>query len=561
MKKTVILFLIMTILSVSVCATGKVEVSIFDNNRKATVSGQVDKATSSRIIVNITSEDRTSLDNSEAAASLIYSNDLKTDANGNFNVTINMPVLAETGNYFLTVTANNEIIYDKTLHYSKDSSTALARINDADNAAAVALVIKNNQAELEFFYDEVLEISTDEQYLEIAKYIYKEKERLKAENGTGYVVSDKETSVKDFRKSVILYMLSKGNVNNFDLIPMYFDELSSEQLFNWYSTDGTIAVNQATKLKWQKGIVKRLENQHFNSFEEFENAFKAALLFEVIAEPDGYENIKNILHIYINSEYIQDLKAERVINSICSQLIGKKYTGFSYDQLKKDINGLNSKKDDTSGGNNNSVNVGGIASGGIQNPSINQNIGNTSNDIFSDISNCWAKNAITELAKEKIITGNGNNMYLPDNYITREEFVALISRMLNLSAKFDAKLPFNDVNESAWYYDAVMAAYQNGVVNGKGSNLFGIGEYITRQDIVVIFNNILKRKNIETTASNVDFADYDYISEYAKDSVANIASVGVITGYEDKTFRPMQNATRAEVANMIYKFKAYIDKL
>lgn len=84
---------------------------------------------------------------------------------------------------------------------------------------------------------------------------------------------------------------------------------------------------------------------------------------------------------------------------------------------------------------------------------------------------------------------------------------------------------------------------------------FGIGENITRQDIAVIIMNVMNKKSIILPDVNekADFLDNTQIASYANDAVEKLQKAGIINGYEDNTFRPDENATRAQAAVMIYR--------
>ena len=78
--------------------------------------------------------------------------------------------------------------------------------------------------------------------------------------------------------------------------------------------------------------------------------------------------------------------------------------------------------------------------------------------------------------------------------------------------------------------------------------MFGTGRNITRQDMAVMTYNALKPKNTE---AEYEFADNDDISDYAIQSVFELAALNVINGFDDNSFRPRQTATRAQAAKII----------
>lgn len=97
----------------------------------------------------------------------------------------------------------------------------------------------------------------------------------------------------------------------------------------------------------------------------------------------------------------------------------------------------------------------------------------------------------------------------------------------------------------------IKTAYALGIVNGVSENSFGIGAYISRQDMAVM---ITRAKNIELADNTPDntFTDADTIAEYARTSVDYLQNAGVINGYDDGSFRPSGNVTRAETAKVLY---------
>ena len=115
----------------------------------------------------------------------------------------------------------------------------------------------------------------------------------------------------------------------------------------------------------------------------------------------------------------------------------------------------------------------------------------------------------------------------------------------------NSDISFSDVNTDEWYAPYIKTAYALGIVKGVSEEEFGIGIYISRQDMAVM---ITRAKNIETADNMPEntFADEDQIADYARVSVAYLKNAGVINGYDDGSFRPYGNATRAETAKILY---------
>lgn len=181
-----------------------------------------------------------------------------------------------------------------------------------------------------------------------------------------------------------------------------------------------------------------------------------------------------------------------------------------------------------------------------------------SQPLFDDIYGVtWAGEAITRLAEKGVISGTSEKKFEPNENITREQFAKLICGILGL---YDATLTsrFDDVSNNMWYASYTASIENAGIINGVGNNNFGVGQYITRQDMAVMIYNALQYKNISLTDIKNGFIDFDKISDYAKDAVSYLAGAGIINGYDNGNFAPTDNATRAESAVLIYALERRI---
>jgi len=173
---------------------------------------------------------------------------------------------------------------------------------------------------------------------------------------------------------------------------------------------------------------------------------------------------------------------------------------------------------------------------------------------YSDVAdNFWAKEYIDYLTKEKITNGKGNSMFAPDDFITREEFVKLILCAFKISTISEYTGVFEDVVKGSWYEAYAETAKAMGIVDGISETVFGTGRYITREDMAVIIMRMLKKQGkIQSSDSQAVYNDSENISSYATESVATLSAAGIINGYENNTFAPKDNLTRAQAAKVIY---------
>lgn len=192
--------------------------------------------------------------------------------------------------------------------------------------------------------------------------------------------------------------------------------------------------------------------------------------------------------------------------------------------------------------------IGGTVSSPVQTPVIDANA-SAGGLPFADIDSVpWAQEAITSLYSQGIINGKSAETFAPNDYILREEFVKLVVAMTK--AELSAEdCPFTDADAGAWYTPYVTAAYRDGIAKGRDDGTFGVGEYISRQDVAVMLSRLIADSEADNDNKFYDDAD---ISDYAKQSVYSLSAKGVING-SDGSFMPKSYATRAETACMIYR--------
>lgn len=180
-------------------------------------------------------------------------------------------------------------------------------------------------------------------------------------------------------------------------------------------------------------------------------------------------------------------------------------------------------------------------------------------NIFIDTPlNYWGFDYVYGLNYLDIINGyneNGTMNFKPDGKITRAEFIKLLvaSQHINISEAEDLELKFADVhNIPDWALPYIKAAVMHGLVNGKnidGKLYISAGDFITREELATIIGRAI---NSEARNSKI-FNDSSQISSWASVEIQKLVELGIISGYEDNTFKPRNNAARVEAAVMIYK--------
>jgi D-alanyl-D-alanine carboxypeptidase len=172
---------------------------------------------------------------------------------------------------------------------------------------------------------------------------------------------------------------------------------------------------------------------------------------------------------------------------------------------------------------------------------------------FRDINQHWAEDSITQLKTVGSLNGYIDGTFRPGNSITRAEFVTALVRMMvakNMLTIAEGTSSFTDV-PGAWSEAYVVTAVENGMVKGYQDNTFRPNQNITRQEITVILGRAFQLDGGETTGTT--FVDDNTIADWAKVWISAAVAKGVVSGYPDNTFRPGNNATRAESAALLMR--------
>lgn len=171
---------------------------------------------------------------------------------------------------------------------------------------------------------------------------------------------------------------------------------------------------------------------------------------------------------------------------------------------------------------------------------------------FQDVSQGWAKDAISVLGARGIVKGVGDGEFNPKGQVTRAEFITMLMNVLELSDE-SVTTSFSDVKQGEWYHGNIAIAQKLGIVNGKPDGSFGVHEKITREDIAVMVYKAIQLKQLKLQDREARaFKDKANIANYAKQAVETIQGAGIINGVGNDEFAPKKTANRDEAAVMIY---------
>lgn len=271
----------------------------------------------------------------------------------------------------------------------------------------------------------------------------------------------------------------------------------------------------------------------------------ASGLFKAIERAYHYTDVKSAVQAYYNAGYIT-VKPQNISESQYKDAMGAQVS--SYDGVNGlFVSSANPDLGSGgSGGGNSGVVM--TKPQVVPEPILEKTDEQSGKMTFSDMEDAkWALKQVELLYEKGIINGTGNGLYSPHKNITRAEMAKMIVALAGFEL-ITCEIPFDDVDKNSWYYPYVCTAYKNGIFNGMTENIFGVNRNITRQEQAVVLYRLLQQKNVEMTQSAEHFADGEKIGDWAREAVYSLRQNGVLSGRGGNLYCPEENVTRAEAA-------------
>ena len=124
-------------------------------------------------------------------------------------------------------------------------------------------------------------------------------------------------------------------------------------------------------------------------------------------------------------------------------------------------------------------------------------------------------------------------------------------------------MSYSDIQNDTWYTEAVRWASSTGIVKGYDDNIFRPDESITREQAAAVLKRYAEfadESNPLWNETNIlSYKDADSISEWAADSIRWAVGAGVMKGKTDETIDPKANITRAEIAQMLVNYMSAVE--
>lgn len=178
---------------------------------------------------------------------------------------------------------------------------------------------------------------------------------------------------------------------------------------------------------------------------------------------------------------------------------------------------------------------------------------------FADVNaGDWFYRDVLFSYEKGLMSGMDAAAFAPYANTTRAQIAVIFYRMEG-SPAVEGENSFTDVvrdSGTAWFYDAVTWAQQNGIMGGYSNSSFAPNDPITREQLAAIFYRYAQYKGYDTTQGGMairEFDDYESISDYAMGAMAWAVNTGLVKG-DSNLLYPKGTATRAELAALLHRF-------
>ncbi len=172
---------------------------------------------------------------------------------------------------------------------------------------------------------------------------------------------------------------------------------------------------------------------------------------------------------------------------------------------------------------------------------------------FKDVKqDSFYEQPVNYLVGKKVVSGYGDNTFRPNQTITRAEVASMLSNMLQLHTSNLPSSPFRDVMDDKWYAKPIVALVSEGIVTGYEDRTFRPNQTISRAEMAKMLVESYKDLHTIKNKPKIAFGDVPRNQWYSK-YVETLVESGVTTGTSPTTFSPNDRLTRAQAATFIYR--------
>lgn len=201
-----------------------------------------------------------------------------------------------------------------------------------------------------------------------------------------------------------------------------------------------------------------------------------------------------------------------------------------------------------------------------ENAKDNANVTEDKNDVetvwenpYTDVKESdWYFEYVKFVSENGLFNGITENEFAPETKLTRAMLVTILYRIEG-AQEVTGESTFEDVKSNDWFYNSVIWATQNNIVNGMSEKEFAPNIPVTREQFATImFRYATNYKGYDVSVGEdtniLSYDDFSSVSEYAIEALQYTVGSGLITGKTESTLNPKDEATRAEAATIITRF-------
>ena len=182
--------------------------------------------------------------------------------------------------------------------------------------------------------------------------------------------------------------------------------------------------------------------------------------------------------------------------------------------------------------------------------------------LFPDTSAAdWYSDAVSYALGSGIMSGYADGDFGTTDSIKRQDFILMLARYagVDLDTYKDVECTLTDVQDGAYYEAAINWALAEGVTTGYDNGEFGVGDKMTREQIVTFLYRYAQAIGVDVTVDDgaaealaAQYADFGKVSSFSKEAIVWALETGVISGKNPTTIAPQGSAQRCQVAQIMY---------
>ncbi len=280
-----------------------------------------------------------------------------------------------------------------------------------------------------------------------------------------------------------------------------------------------------------------------------------------IENPDCYDMFEEYVRLKVGYTGVYDFFASEVYGSSYSQM---DYTNFTIlDARNKDVNYIEGKGYPLVAGEEYVIVLRYVFAQDETDDFKFHPQRTTEGNLFPDTyKGTWYYDPVAYTYGAGIMSGYGDGKFGPSDGIQRQDFLVMLGRMEGIyEGVYEGYNHggFSDFDQNSYYAGAVNWGYENRIVTGYLDGKFGVGDKITREQIVTFLYRYAKYKghNVEVSATSANaikakYKDFSSVSEFSEEAILWAIDRGVINGKTSNTIAPQGTAQRCEVAQIMY---------